>query len=259
MPITQVFNYTDFSSTTGLSILGDAAVSGGTKMRMTPSVGGKKGALWYNVNRVSLHAGWVTDFSIQITSKGGGPPTGGDGFTFMLQNDPAGSSFIGPFDGGQLGADYVTGAFVTVFDTWQDLWTSPPNDQDPATPFIAYWSNGPNQIVSITYHHSQRLAIATSPPNFTNGSVHSCRITYDGTNIKTYVDSMTTPVLTYAIGDLGTYLGGIADAWVGFTAATGIAYEIHDILSWSMSAYVSPVGKLGYYKDGAWHLTRDYV
>ena len=87
-----LINYPNFTSTAGLTIVGNAgtAVTGdGTVLRVTPAALGQAGAA-YSTTAVPLGVGnaFSTQFQFRFTNPGGVDPA--DGITFVLAAAPAG-------------------------------------------------------------------------------------------------------------------------------------------------------------------------
>jgi hypothetical protein len=76
-------HFEDFASVEGLSLMGDAAVSG-TALRLTPADGDRSGAAWFREKQF-VASGFETTFQFQLTHPGG-LGHGADGFAFVLQN-----------------------------------------------------------------------------------------------------------------------------------------------------------------------------
>jgi hypothetical protein len=225
------FNYPDFSSTAGLNLVGDTAVSG-TALRLTEAPAGGIGAVWHD-DKVPVHGAWTCEFTFQVTDGGGianpghdshGP--GGDGFVFLVQNSTATEIRSG---GSQLGYSAIPDSIAFEFDLYDDFTFGDISDNE-----LSVHSKGTAPNSSFATGIIDSLALVT--PNMKDGSVHTVRIVHDpGVGADIYVDDMDTPAFTVAF-DLSALLsltGGAA--WVGFTASTGAAYETHDILSWSFS------------------------
>ncbi len=121
------------------------------------------------------------------------------------------------------------------FDTYH-------NDWDPDANHMAIQSNGTG---ANSASHSS-VADNLPPPTvhvvksglsrtLADGAVHTVVITYDGTSTLTVtldgVDTFSAPV---SLNSLGLDPGG--NAVIGFTAATGAASEITNILSWSYTS-----------------------
>ncbi len=86
-----IINYPNFSSTAGLTLVGDTTTTGG-QLEVTPGAIGQSGAA-YSTTAVTLGASdtFSTQFQFQFTNAGGVDPA--DGITFVLAQSPAG---LGP-------------------------------------------------------------------------------------------------------------------------------------------------------------------
>src|SRR5262245_21349943 len=98
----QSFNYPDFTSTAGLTLLGNAAQSG-TALRLTPNTNSQTGWAWRQ-SVVPVVAGFDTTFTFRIT-----PPAGnkGEGIALVIHDDPNGTATMG---GTVWGMGYGNGA-----------------------------------------------------------------------------------------------------------------------------------------------------
>lgn len=76
--------YTDFSSISGLNLVGSSARAGDV-LRLTPSLEGQGGAAWY-ATKVDVANGFSTEFDFKISQI---VNTGSDGFAFVIQNAAA--------------------------------------------------------------------------------------------------------------------------------------------------------------------------
>jgi hypothetical protein len=75
----------------------------------------------------------------------------------------------------------------------------------------------------------QGKTATTQIPNLRDGKEHQVAVIYQPDSLQVRVDDLTTPLLTVAV-DLSSLLDlDSGKAWVGFTAATGGAFENHDI------------------------------
>lgn len=70
-----------------------------------------------------------------------------------------------------------------------------------------------------------------------DGAVHEVAVAYFPGELSVYVDDLTRPRLTVPLS-LGAHgaAGGDGAAWVGFTAATAVAFESHEVTRFSMSS-----------------------
>jgi sugar lactone lactonase YvrE len=216
------FNFADFSSASGLNLVGAAAITPGNVLRLTPSLGGQNGAAWYTAAKQFAGLAFQSTFQFQLT-KNAAPHDGSDGLVFILQNT-APSYLAG--GGGTLGYDGLRNSLAVEFDTYQNSEVS-----DPSHSHISVHTNGTG---ANGWSESLSLGSYSTNPIIDDGVVHTARITYTPGTLAVYLDNLTTPKLTVAV-DLAEKLNLDAGrAWVGFTAATGGgAGENHDILNWS--------------------------
>ena len=218
--------YLDFSPPTGLNLLGSAAVSGDV-LRLTTNGGNEQGQAWLTT-RVAAASGFVSEFEFQFTEQAGigdedGP--GADGITFAIQNQ--GADATGSV-GGSLGYDGLPKSLVVEFDTFNngELFGDP-NGNHVAVHSRGTAPNGPGDA------SDSLLGVAELTPLLQDGAVHRAKVVYDPAgSLRVYVDDLLQPVLTVAV-DLATKLGlDNGTAFVGFTSATGLGAENHDIRNW---------------------------
>lgn len=251
------FSYTDFSSTAGLQLNGNAAAANNGSanvLRLTPGTGNQNGNAWYT-NQIPLKAGFTSTFTFQFTGEGG---SGGhaDGIAFLVQGAPAGVS-AGGYQGGAIGYGDDDGnatpslgipnSVAIEFDTYQNGW-------DLNNNHIAVMSCG---AANNSEHHGQGGCVpsganptigmnSTIATNLTGGAIHTVIVTYglpcDGCqNLTVQLDGLQVLAVAFDLATLG--LDTNDDAYVGFTASTGGGFENQDILSWSFTAQtiVAPV------------------
>jgi serine/threonine protein kinase len=171
-------------------------------------------------------ANFLTHFSFIINATSNNT---GDGFTFFLSSYPAFESTN--FCGGNLGlpitddnTDSSQNQVVAVeFDTYINLW-------DPQYKHVGI---DVNNIYSVVVHRLNEI--------ITNGTLATASISYSAANQTLNVslnyqqDSLPDvhkPILSYKV-NLTQVLPKTVT--VGFSAATGTASEIHQILSWEFS------------------------
>jgi hypothetical protein len=238
----QTFTYTDFGSTAGLALLGNAAQSG-TALRLTANANGQTGWAWRQTP-VPAVTGFDTTFTFRIT-----PPTAGnkgEGFALVIHDDPNGAATMG---GTVWGMGYGNGANSAVgirnsiaieLDTWLD-------------PFLA--DTSANELTIHTRgaqgnHEHEQWSIARNTPaaSLSNGQVHTLRVRYVPGTIDVFVDGAATPAISraYSLQTGGLYANNTAapganlangTAYVGFCAATGSGFtELCEILSWNWTS-----------------------
>lgn len=207
------FDYPDFSSIAGLSLVGNA-VQAGTNVQLTAAVNTQTGGLWHTAP-VPVSEGFSTTFEYQIT-----PTTGGaDGMAFVIHANGPGA--LGP-GGGSLGYDTLPASLAVELDHYNNG-----NFNDPNGNHISVHTNGaaPNST-----NESASIGIVTAIPDL--GGIHTVAIDHDGATMEIRFDG--TLVLTVVV-DLSTVVGG-TDATIGFTGATGGLNEAHIVHSWSYSS-----------------------
>ena len=240
----QSFTYTDFASTTGLALLGNAAQSG-TALRLTANSSNQTGWAWRQ-GAMPVIAGFDTTFSFRITPPAVG--TKAEGMALVIHDDPNGTATMG---GTVWGMGYGTGANGAVgirnsiaieLDTYMD------------TPPISDTSNNELTIHTrgaLGNHEYEQYSIARNTPTTTlsNGLIHTLRVRYVPGTIEVFVDGATTPAITraYSLVTGGLYASGSpapaptlanGTAIVGFCATTGAGSltEVVEILSWTWTS-----------------------
>lgn len=243
----QNFNYTNFSGTTGLTLNGNAAAVGNV-LRVTPAASGMKGSALRTLP-VAVSGGFDTRFQFQITSQVGG---GADGLAFVIENDPRGPTALG--DGGtEMGygretinppSNAINNSLVVEIDTW--LSTGDLSDNEVSVQTGGAGENRADAAFS--------LGRAVPPINMSDGAVHTLSLNYVPGTLSVFLDVLPQPVLvvpwdfntggTWVVS--GTPVGGLSlingnSAYVGFSSATGGAWENHDVVSWSWNSCPPPL------------------
>lgn len=238
-----LFDYPNFSSTSGLTLVGSAATtttSDGTVLRLTPASGGQTGAA-YSTSAVMLGASdtFSTQFQFRFTNPGGWDPA--DGITFVLAASPTGLGGAGV----GIGYQGVANSVAVEFDTYNNTGYGLGNDDGNSSNHIAIDQNGvlTNTAISNVYGNGSCGFAAGNPaqnPNtaagcMSNGNLWTANLSYNGSNLTVKVTdpaeaSSFTAINNYAI-DLSSLIGSNT-AYVGFTGGTGAGYENHDIVNW---------------------------
>jgi serine/threonine protein kinase len=217
----QGFNYRNFSSISKSEInLVGSAKQYNNKLRLTPSINLQAGAAWYKVKQL-VESGFETTFQFQIS---GG--SGADGFAFVIQNfrDKA----LGK-NGGYIGYVGIKNCLAIEFDTWNNLSAF----GDPKANHISVQtgikdSKNPNR--------NYLLGCTTDIPKLADGEIHTVKIDYSSNAIKIFLDDTTKPVLTTSLDLKNVLKLDKGKAWVGFSGATGLCSQNHDILNWSFTS-----------------------
>jgi len=250
----------------------DNIVDCSERLRLTSSHPSQAASVWYE-SRVPVLRGFETNFKWQVTDPSiectdhvdkafsnnlhrSCRTLGGDGFAFVIHDDPADSSALGG-DGEQLGYGGITNSIAVEFDTWTNS-----DSDDVFQDHISIHSAGPllpnssNQSTSLGYWR---------PYDVADGKVHEAKIQYLPYVEDRYYELMTANanLIPYLkdngegrqMGTLAVFVdqGIIEDrpllaipinlsllldlpdslAYVGLTASTGRKWQKHDILSWS--------------------------
>ena len=243
-------NYPNFNDITGLQFNGNASVTtiGATqRLRVTNNSLSQSGTV-YATNRQRVSDGFSATFQFQISQLTGDFPddagqVGGDGFSFIIQNNAVTSVGTG---GNELGYGGIANSVAIEFDTF---WNTPRifDTGDPNGNHISIQTRG--LIANDSNHQYSKGQVALSTIDMSDTNVHTAKIDYVPGNMKIYLDNLSTPVLNASDPSLNLTtllaLQGGSDAYVGFTAATGGGgQENHDVLSWSFAQTPEP-GSVG--------------
>jgi len=202
-----------FASATGLNLLGNAVVTNNTLQLSAASSGIQDNAVWFTTP-VNIQA-FTTDFYFQETS------ALGYGFTFTLQNSPAGLDALGS-GGAGLGYQGISSSVAVKFDFCDtsgqgvDSTGFYINGAAPTVPSIDLTSSGIKLISSDILHAS---------------------IAYDGSTLTlTLSDTVTGAVFTTSMAiDIPATVGSNL-AYAGFTASTNAKSATQSILNWTYVA-----------------------
>lgn len=220
MPAAASFDYPDFSSITGLTLVGVAAQTTNT-ITITPALNSQVGGVWYSAAKQDVSLGFDATMKFRIPVING---LGADGFAFVIQNTS--SSALGGNGGGlgyaqnlifpQAGIANCLAVEIDMWDNtgqWADLSNSHISVQSLGTA-----ENSPAQSASLG---------AVNIPDLAAVVEHTVRIAYTPGALDIYLDGSLSPVLSVAVNigsllNLDTNGGATAgQAWIGVTAATG--------------------------------------
>lgn len=226
--VSAQFSFSSFNlaSLSKVQLIGNATLDG-NRLRLTRAVQNQIGAIWYK-QKQNISTGFVVEFEFQLT-EGGGFWGGGDGFAFVIQNHSVDA--IG-YGGGALGYGGIPKSFAVEFDTWS-------NSGDPNGNHISIHTAGIRENNS-----SPETQLAYAIPDFylDDGDTHYVQIKYQGHQFELYLDTIPTPILTTPVSIEDSLQLQEGKAWVGFTGATGAAYQNHYIISWTFTPLNAPVG-----------------
>ncbi len=222
-------NFPDFSSTSGLTLVGDANnVNVPNQLQLTTAAIGQTGAA-YSTTPITLGSGnsFSTQFQFQITNTGGIAPA--DGITFVLAASPTGLGGAG----GGLGYVGVTHSVAIEFDTFFN------GGIDSSNNHVAIDTGGNlNNLASANAYGISSCGFGAGNGCLSNGHIWTANVAYDGSLLNVSVSdpsegSAFSAITNYTI-DVGAELG-TNTAYVGFTAGTGSGFESQNILNWKFS------------------------
>jgi len=249
----QAFSFPNFSSPAGIQRNGSALVtSNGTAqvLRLTPAALHQIGSAWYTT-QLGLANGFSTTFKFQI---GGGTPSPGDGFAFVIQNGCFGEGNCGATalatspsgEGGSIGYLGLTHSVAIEFDTFQNSGYADVSGDELGIQSCGSSANTPDHNGSAECNLGQiDLGTLSTPIQLADGNVHTATISYIPptgcefecpSNLFISIDGQRALSSFFNLGNLG--LDSSDHAYVGFTAATGGEGgndDNHDILSWSFT------------------------
>lgn len=223
-------NFTDFSSTAGLQLNGNAAtaVDGSARnvLRVTPALGGQAGSV-FSTSAVTLasNVSFSTKFAFNFNNQGNG---GADGLVFVVQTvaNTAGGA------GGGIGYFGLPSSVGIEFDNWNNGFGDGYSDNH-----VGIDLNG--SINSVALNTSLPVILDSGNDLFSwvdyNGATNLLEVRLSN------VDSRpASSILSYTV-NLATVLG-TPNAFVGFTSGTGAAWANHDVISWEFRDTYAPVG-----------------
>jgi hypothetical protein len=234
----NTITYNDFSSTAGLTLVGNAAtaVTGdGTVLRLTPANYWQTGAA-YSTSPITLGASdtFSTTFQFRITNPGGINPA--DGITFVLAASPTGLGNAG------VGIGYagVQNSVAIEFDTYNNTGFGLGNNDGNSSNHIAIDTNGvlTNSALTNVYGvQNCNFSTGLGSGCMSNGDLWTVKIGYNGSALSVTAQDGTNPVFSaissYPINVASNL--GTTSAYVGFTSGTGAGYENHDIINWQFA------------------------
>jgi hypothetical protein len=206
-----VNNAAGFTSMAGLAFLGSANLINNSLQLSVSGVGGQDNAVW-STTPVDVQS-FTTDFYFQLTS----PDS--YGFTFTLQNSPAGLNALGSGRAG-LGYQGIASSVAIKFDLYDTA--------GQGIDSTGFYVNGAAPTVP-------SIDLTTSGINLHSPDILHAHITYNGTTLTLQLtDTVTAASFTASKAiDIPATVGSTF-AYAGFTASTGTATQT--ILNWTYMA-----------------------
>jgi hypothetical protein len=223
---------------------GDAAYIG-SELLIT-SADDQSGALWYDIKQEELEFGFTTTFSIELSSAGT-TNVAGDGFAFVIHNDPAGNAALGG-GGSAMGYGFglrpdssfgcVNNGFAVEFDTFS---FGPPSEF--AAPHVAVHKMSGTCIDN---NDVNTIANAPIPPSIDLfGGPLTVMVDYKppvgvGPGVlSVYIENQFILSTPFDIRNIDGFdllaLDPDSAAYVGITAATGLADTRHRLIHWGFN------------------------
>lgn len=239
----EMFFYTGFGNTTGLSINGTASVQnvGGNDVLVLTPPSPSSGGSVFSTQALGLtdDYSFSTRFTFNIGENGETPwgPIGADGLAFVVQTV---SNSVGSA-GGSLGYGGINPSVAVEFDTYSNRSDPDFNGDLTAKNHIAIMQNGD------TADHL-KFANVSSALQLSGGNDITAFIDYNGgTNlmeVRWSTDGLRPAGtgLAYTI-DLAN-LFGTNPVYVGFTGATGTDWSRQSIVNWSFIGYYDPIAEI---------------
>src|SRR5262245_46351059 len=194
------FSFPDFTTTTGLQLVGNAAQFG-SALRLTSVLPFQVGGV-APVTKLPVSGGFETRFQFQVTAPAGNVDCqglgGGDGLAFVIQGS---DGFALGEAGGGLGYAGVANSLAVEFDTYCNVELADPNGNHISVQTLGLQPNSADQTVASLGSTGTTLAT-----NLSDGAVHTVRITYVPGALTVFVDDLATPVLQVPV-DLESVLG----------------------------------------------------
>ncbi|WP_161557462.1 lectin-like domain-containing protein [Acidisarcina polymorpha] len=200
-------NYPTGFQGTEMALNGEAVFTGG-KLRLTNG-GLKEASSAFFRDLVNVQA-FSTQFEFLLTDPSA------NGFTFAIQG--VGSTALG-VDGGSLGYQTIGKSVAVKFDLF--------NSAGEGTDSTGMYINGAAPTVPA-------INLSTTGINLHSGDVFRAQLSYNGTTLTVVITDTVTrasATQTYTV-NIPAIVGG-ANAYVGFTGATGGLSAIQDILNWT--------------------------
>lgn len=217
-------SYGDFSDSSGLNLLRDAAAPIGANnvLRVTPLVSSNLGLAWHTTPQL-VSIGFETTFDFQVSGNGGA------GFAFVIQNDSVDAVGGG---GGGMGYKNIPNSLAIEFDTFLNGGV----DTDNNHVSVQSLGTSPNSNDA-----SATLGSITPSFDINDGNVHQVRVVYQPGTMEVYLDDLFSPAFVAPVDLVGLLNLDAGHAWLGFTGVSSSTAQSHDILNWHYSVLADSV------------------
>jgi len=205
---TPSINYATGFTTTGINLYG-ATISNGV-LQLTNGGTAESNVAWFNTTE-NIQA-FTTDFIFQNTD------ANANGFTFAIQNAPAGDYAVGG-NGSSLGYAGISRSVAIKFDLY--------NSAGEGSDSTGFYTNGAIPAVPA-------IDMSSSGVDLHSPDILQAHVTYDGINLTmTLTDTVTQATFSAStVANIPSVVGA-NKAYVGFTASTGALTAIQNVLSWT--------------------------
>lgn len=214
-------NYSSGFTASGLSLQGGATVGNGV-LQLTDAARTYEGRSAFFRTPVNVQS-FTTDFTFQATS------ATAEGFTFTLQNAPAGAAALGQYGYflGYGGSNAIAKSVAVKFDLY--------NNSGEGANSTGIYTNGATP-------EKPSIDLTPSGVNLHSGDVMHAHFTYDGdTLILTLTDTVTNATFTTSMPVNIPAIVGSSTAYVGFTGGTSAATAIQNIQTWTYTVGMQPM------------------
>ena len=250
-----------------------------TAIQLTSSQQTQASSMWFSVPQ-KISSGFTSYFAFKITPNANSYATA-DGIAFVIQNSAgggsasscsavgAGLSVVGG-NGGCMGYGGIDNSLAIELDTYRNPWDPDDNNGSNNDNHVAVQNCGaglPNSpdhngscLVNLNVNNAVQAAINSQlGVTLADGNVHEVVVIYSGPNeavpnlLQIYIDppfvpETHTPTAAAVPVLSGTYnitanlnLMNSDSAYVGFTSATGAAFEQHELLAWTYTPHTTVV------------------
>ncbi len=237
-------NFTNLDQRADFSLAGNASWQG-LSLRLTSPAANQAGAAWLTEPiRFGSDYSFSASMIVNVFSPGGPSDAdgrGGDGMTFVLQAD--GPNRVGA-TGGALGLDNAGMTFVAV-----ELDSYATGSFDPDATLASHVgintsSGGSIARAAVPRFNGHPSTVGEPGPG---AELRYLWVEYSGSTqrLDVYFSATSAKPVTATVSatlDLRQLFGGVTQLWTGFTAATGDAWNGHDVLAFQLK---SGSGQLG--------------